>query len=472
MIFENHFDSFLKAYSDRSPMDQKRVTYILLIKIGLLGLFVSLFLIHYIFGMHAVHFIADIGGVISFAVSIYLLKINKEKAGATLVIWSLVAMTFVYSTLVDYCATGPVQFLRIYVTMLCVMGILVLSISVFTSFGSYRLLSVIFGAMLTLQAYIIVQHNGGWGIVTSEMWAYYFIALMTASLATLITHFISNLNRAMFAQNQQHAEIIKQHNLVLLQTVESQTHELKETNARLNDFAHIASHDLREPLRSISGFSTLLSEHLKQKGIDDKESLELLQFIVSGVRRMNDLIKDILTFSVMSKNKRHQAFEDINLQGLVQQLELDLHASLKTSHAKLEYANLPVIYGQRSLVNQLLLNLISNALHYSRKELNPHIIVSAYYQDDRIVVTVKDNGMGVPYDMRDKIFEPHFSHHQHRGAESTGMGLSICKRIVQFHKGDIWVESDGRTGTTFYCSFPAGTNILLTEETHLQSAQD
>lgn len=452
MIRKDPFNTILKAYLSAEPLEQKRLVYAVMVEIGMLTLFVGLTIIHYVFGMHAVHFIGDLGAIAFLLTSMYLLRQGREAEAGSLVIWGLVGIIFVYGVLVDRFATKHIEFLRLYVTLFSILGVYILIISIYKTFHRFFWIALIFNVIATLHMLTIVSHNGGMSTMTAENWSYYCAAIVTINVAAFVTYITSRYNNELSAENKLNIDKINQHNLNLNHLVDRQTSELKESNERLRSFAHIASHDLKEPLRSISGFVTLIEMHLRKNYPDDRALDEYMHFVTTSTKRMGTLITDILSFSKLDTRKKD--FEPVDLNEVVAHVLNHLDTIIHSRRAIIEYSGLPVVKGQANLIAQVFLNLISNAIKYGRPGEIPQIRIEAVQKHNSIEIAVRDNGIGMSSDTMSQIFKPYYWQNTETPEESTGMGLAICRKIIEFHDGLIWVESTVGEGSTFYVSFP------------------
>jgi signal transduction histidine kinase len=226
-------------------------------------------------------------------------------------------------------------------------------------------------------------------------------------------------------------------------------HELERSNADLERFAYVASHDLAEPLRTISGFTTLLSR--RYKGQLDREADEFIGFIEDGTRRMQELIRALLDLSRAGQSSNEPV--RVDLAASLAEVLNGLQAQIRDHDATVRADGLPAVTGDPAQVRQLLQNLIANAVKF-RSDAPPLVEVSAREADGgRIEVWVADNGIGVPPDQAERIFEPF--HRAAAGQEGTGIGLAVCARIVATHRGRIWAEPRKEGGTVFRFTLPA-----------------
>jgi PAS domain S-box-containing protein len=224
--------------------------------------------------------------------------------------------------------------------------------------------------------------------------------------------------------------------------------ELLRSNKELEHFAYVASHDLQEPLRMITIFTQLLS--IKYKDKLDQNAQEYIKFASNGAVHLQNQINDLLALSrIQTKGKE---FSIVNLNSVLEQAINRLMPGIEEKKARITTNQLASIIADELQMVQLLQNLIGNALKYS-KEI-PRIHVSSKEEEDYYLISVKDNGIGVEPQYSERIFQIFQRLHSKEEYEGTGIGLAICKRIVQRHKGKIWVESEPGNGSTFYFTIP------------------
>jgi light-regulated signal transduction histidine kinase (bacteriophytochrome) len=225
--------------------------------------------------------------------------------------------------------------------------------------------------------------------------------------------------------------------------------KLKISNKELEQFAYVASHDLQEPLRMVTSFTQLLERRYKNKL--DREADDYIGFIVEGSKRMKYLIDDLLEFSRLNTQVRE--FESVLLEIALEDVLRNLTASIAENNAQITHDPLPAIMGDPSQINQLLQNLITNAIKFHGDE-SPKIHISAVESGDEWIIGVSDEGIGIDPEHQEQIFRIFKRLHTREEYEGTGIGLAICKRIVDRHNGKIWVESELGKGSTFYFTIP------------------
>jgi light-regulated signal transduction histidine kinase (bacteriophytochrome) len=226
--------------------------------------------------------------------------------------------------------------------------------------------------------------------------------------------------------------------------------ELGRSNEDLQQFAFAASHDLQEPLRTVSTFVSLLEETAADK-LTTKER-GYLKYIAEGSQRMRALIGDLLRYSQVGQKPAATQLVDLNtvLTWVLQ----DLRERIAESGANITHDALPSVIGDKEQLGELLQNLIGNAIKYARPGVQPVIQVSAAKENQGWVIRVHDNGLGLDSDYFQTIFAP-FKRLHGKEIPGTGIGLAICRRVVEAHGGRIWVESVLALGSTFCFSLPA-----------------
>lgn len=225
--------------------------------------------------------------------------------------------------------------------------------------------------------------------------------------------------------------------------------DLKRSNTELEEFAYVTSHDLKQPLRTVNSFASLLKDHLNKKNVLDKETTQMLQFIIAGSKKMNLLITDLLAFAKLKKEV-DITFSKVNLAQLFNSVLFDLKDQLDTSGGLITVGLLPELAVIPVKMNQLFQNLISNAIKFRKKENKLEIRVSAEEKETHWEFTVKDNGIGIKKAHQEKIFAPFKKLHNSNEFEGSGIGLATCTHIVKLHNGHIWADSNFGQGTTFH----------------------
>ena len=222
-----------------------------------------------------------------------------------------------------------------------------------------------------------------------------------------------------------------------------------ESNLQLENFAHIASHDLKAPLNNILSFSGLLQKNSDGKLSPSEE--KFIAFIIEAAKNMRKTIHSLLQFSLVTNAKLE--ITSFNPSELLLELKRDLASTLSQKKATLQIAELPnSITGDVTLLREVFQNLILNGIKFIGKNTTPIIEISCEENKTHWIFSVKDNGIGIADEFKKKIFIMLQRLNTKKEYEGTGMGLSICKKIVEQHGGEIWVDSEVGTGSIFYFS--------------------
>jgi PAS domain S-box-containing protein len=225
--------------------------------------------------------------------------------------------------------------------------------------------------------------------------------------------------------------------------------DLERSNKELEQFAYVASHDLQEPLRMVSSYTQLLARRYKDKL--DQDANEFIDFAVDGANRMQRLINDLLMYSRVST--RGQPPEPVDTFSALGQAIANLGMAIDDNHAMISNDELPVVMADESQIVQVFQNLIANGIKFHGTEA-PRIHISAAEKGNEWVFSVRDNGIGIAPEYHSRLFVIFQRLHGHDQYPGTGIGLAVCKRIVERHGGRIWVESEADKGSTFYFTLP------------------
>ncbi|WP_333358475.1 PAS domain S-box protein [Microcoleus sp. herbarium14] len=227
------------------------------------------------------------------------------------------------------------------------------------------------------------------------------------------------------------------------------TEDLKRSNEELEQFAYVASHDLQEPLRAVTSYTQLLAQ--RYQGNLDAKADKYINYIVDGATRMQQLINDLLSYSRLGS--RGKNFEPADCNAAVQQSMCNLQIAIAETKAVITCDAMPSVMADESQLVQLFQNLIGNGIKFCRQDI-PLIHIAARRQESEWLLSVRDNGIGIDPEYADRIFIIFGRLHGRREYSGTGIGLAMCKRIVERHGGRIWVESQEGKGATFYFTIP------------------
>lgn len=234
-----------------------------------------------------------------------------------------------------------------------------------------------------------------------------------------------------------------------LRHLEVVNQKLVNSNQEMEQLVYAASHDLQEPLRTVTNYISLLQEDYS--GVLDETAEKYLHFIKRSAGKMQELIKDLLDYSRIGRNI---TLNDVDCKKLIQDVINEMNTTITENNAQISFKGLPALKGDETKLRQLFQNLISNAIKFRRKDVQPVITVTASEQDSMYLFSVKDNGIGINEKYIPKLFVIFQRLHSDKEYKGTGIGLATCKKIVLLHNGNIWVESKEGEGSTFYFLLP------------------
>ena len=229
------------------------------------------------------------------------------------------------------------------------------------------------------------------------------------------------------------------------------TKELERSNKELEQFAHVASHDLQEPLRKIIAFGDRLKSQAENTLDDD--SKDFLNRMQKAAYRMRELIENLLQYSTLTA--KEQEHTEIDLEDLINEVISDLEVRIQETSAKIEVGKLPRLYADKIQMQALFQNLITNSLKFRKKDIPPHVIIKSENKNNGLAeISLQDNGIGFDEKYLDRIFKPFQRLHTHTEYEGSGIGLTVCAKIVQVHGGKITAKSEPNKGSTFIITLP------------------
>ncbi|MGW0215699.1 sensor histidine kinase [Micromonospora chokoriensis] len=233
--------------------------------------------------------------------------------------------------------------------------------------------------------------------------------------------------------------------------LQKQAEELTRSNRDLEQFAYVASHDLQEPLRKVASFCQLLQR--RYAGQLDERADQYIAFAVDGAQRMQRLINDLLAFSRIGRLTT--GFVEVDLNKVMGDVAGQTEAARQYADAELTWTDLPVISGEEPLLTNLLANLVSNSIKFRRADVPSKVHVSARLVGAEWEISCEDNGIGIEPEFADKIFVIFQRLHSKDAYPGTGIGLAIVKKIVEYHGGRVWVDTDVPEGTAIRFTLPA-----------------
>ncbi|TWH66720.1 sensor histidine kinase [Micromonospora olivasterospora] len=250
--------------------------------------------------------------------------------------------------------------------------------------------------------------------------------------------------------------------------LQKQAEELTRSNRDLEQFAYVASHDLQEPLRKVASFCQLLQR--RYAGRLDERADQYIAFAVDGAQRMQRLINDLLAFSRIGRLTT--GFTEVDLNRVMGDVAGQTESARQYADAELTWDELPVIRGEEPLLTNLLANLVSNSVKFRRADVPPRVHVSARLVGDEWEISCRDNGIGIEPEFADKIFVIFQRLHSKDAYPGTGIGLAIAKKIVEYHDGRVWVDTETIEGTTIRFTLPALPEDVEAAEAAARAAEE
>lgn len=337
--------------------------------------------------------------------------------------WILTAFIFLLDILTPLGVAGGVPYVALVL------------LTLWSKNNQTPILAGIMGTVLTLMGFFLSDPP------STEVWIVWvnrILALFGIWTAVIIIR--------LYLQNQKKLQATQEQMQTFL---EQKNEELNRSNQDLEKFAFIASHDLQEPLRKVKAFVSRVQNSTYDR-LDEKEK-DYLERSMNGAVRMQGLIDDLLTFSRVGRNV--DLDQVVDLQIILKEVKDGLEQRLQETGGEIIFQDLPQIKGNKNLLYQLFQNLIQNALKFRSPERNPQIVVTSKNTGQQIIVSVQDNGIGIPNEDSEKVFGIFYRTNGSQKIKGSGLGLAICKKIAQLNGGKIWLESEEGKGTTFYIEF-------------------
>jgi signal transduction histidine kinase len=295
---------------------------------------------------------------------------------------------------------------------------------------------VVFGLSI---AYVLLHHGIGSAAVGEDVFAHTSMPWKWAAIHALFILALCVANIAVWHSSERVRQVAEGHRA-----------DLERSNAELEQFAYVASHDLNEPLRMIASYLKLLERRYGDELGDDGK--QFIDYSIEGAERMRTLIDDLLAYSRVGSSSG--PLKPVDLGKTVDLTLRALASSVDEAGAEVEVGELPVVRGEETQLGRLFQNLLSNAIKF-RDGRPPHVEVAAERNNGEWVFTIADNGIGIPAEQADRVFEMFGRLHTRDAYEGNGIGLATCRRIVERHGGRIWVEPTEGGGSTFRFTIPA-----------------
>lgn len=452
----NFTNYFLEGYESHSLEVQKKSRYIFFTALMMIVVMAISIPLHLAEGSGIFKYAGDLLGILGGFLALYFVHNKRVDVSAYVLIVSTLTLIIVHNIINDYLSPETFHYLRLYVT-LSQLFLIYLLLGLF-AFKREHIGSYIFAALMVLGAHftvIVVKSYGGFANVKPDMWVAYIVGNIGVIGCGYVSYLIFALSESLIEVAEKEATAAKKQTEELENIVAARTVELQHTNADLRQFAYVASHDLKEPLRMVSSFLGLIEKRLNGKVKEDQDLKEFITYAVDGTQRMDILINDLLSYSRV--NTRQKPFEKVNLNEVLDVVKINLKVMIDQTNAVVKCdKKLPTVKADLNQMIQLFQNLISNAIKYRDKNVVPVIGISSSRINNNFEIQVSDNGIGIAEEYFERIFQVFQRLHSRAEYEGTGVGLAICKRIVDRHGGKITVESKEGEGSTFIFDLPKG----------------
>ncbi len=450
--------SYLRDCYKDAPIDiQVKANYTFWTCFIIIIIFVISICAHIFEGAPVYKIIGDIVGIVLCIVSMILVLIGRVNLTSYLLFAGFLIILFIHNILNDYLVPEQATTLRLYVTGSQIGGIhLMLGLSTFKR--KYMLYSGLLSwLLLTIHGGIIIHHEFQWENISNFFWANYMVCCMGVVIFAIIAQNILYLSEQLIQNSEEKAQIIQAQNQQLASLIGKQNYELQVNNQDIEQFAYILSHDLKEPVRMMNSYTKLIRKELQKKQLVSEQPLsEYMDYVEGGSKRINEMIHYLTVYTRL--NKQFGNKERVYLQQVVHDACSNLKMLIDEYQAKISFDKLPSIYGYQPQLIRLFQNLIANAIRYKHPTRLPIIQINVSEQNNQeLLIAITDNGIGIaPKDQETifRLFQQGSNPPLTSKSKGTGIGLAICKKIVERHGGKIWITSVEEQGTTFYFTLP------------------
>jgi signal transduction histidine kinase len=451
-----YYNNKINQFSKASPDIYERARLVFNICIIALAVALISIVIHLFIDYKPHLILGDLVGLSCYSLALYLFSQKNITASTMLVAYGAIASLFIHTVVGDYLSAEILYPAKVYHTL--TMQVLVLLFVGILATHKKQIITISFISAFAVVLHLLVLILKGVPIDTN------FIAIATTisvemTLAALGIYFFYNFgNKTTLALKAQKAIVNKQNqaiteqNIHLEHKINNRTKALNDSHEKLKMFSYAVSHDVREPLRMISSFLGLIQRELKRPNLDRETIDEFAHFAIDGSQRLDAMINDLLIYNRLDNNL--EEVESVNLNDIIDIVQLNLQILIQDKKATINHCELPNIMANDSRMSLLFQNIISNAVKYSRRDELPFVNVCSKIKKDKIVFSIEDNGRGIDSNIINEIFRPFKRGNNSDDDKGTGIGLAICKKIVDNLNGTLEVESVIDKGSIFRIILP------------------
>lgn len=474
MMTLNFYQHKISLFSEESPEIVEKVRFTLFA--GICAIFVGIIsiAIHSVFNAEVHLIIGDLVGLLCYSIALLLLSPKRLVISLNLFVAGVIAAVSIHTIIGDYIMPENLSPFKVYHTLmiqllvLIFLGVVAITRKQVIFFSLISLLSIVLHFMVLIAQGVPTDNEFVATVITIIIEAFlaglginFFYSFSNRILSNLKNQksIIAEQNKAITEQN----EVIVEENTYLEQKINERTEALKLSNENLKMFSYAVSHDVREPLRMISSFIGLIKRELQRKQLDRETINEYAYFAVDGSQRLDAMINNLLIYTRLDKTKNRN-IELVDLNDVVEIVQLNLQILLREKNATVHFDNLPKIYANEGNMILLFQNMIANGIKYSRCNVAPIINITAQYKDDNTIINIKDNGRGIDENIIDHIFLPFKRGNNTDEEKGTGIGLAICKKIIENLQGNISVSSKPQEGSIFQIEIPKLPETVVEEE--------
>lgn len=445
---------FLEGFPFHEANERRLAGYLLTILLAMCCFF-TLGLFNHLFWVAEVPllYVGDMIGILGMLLALFTFRQKHVQRAGTITVLISINSMFFFNTFSELFYNTDAYQPRVYRTLVALIGLFFVVLAFQREQNKIWLFAGVSAMVMFLHCGMIYWRAPDPQEILQPMVEHLLIALVSILLTTIVSVNILGYLDELLLQREKDSSQIHDQNVVLESLVKQRTRALSSSNDRLQEFAHIVSHDLKEPLRTISGFVTLI-EHAIERGETNSEALrENLRYVKRGTVQMDALIADILSYSKL--NVGEHTLVEVSMNQVMDEAGKQVSSAIMESHAEFDIAYLPRVRGAERLLVQLMQNLISNAIKY--RDSSRPLLIRVWSEpegENMVRIYLSDNGIGIAPEYFDTIFVAFKRLHTKTEYEGTGVGLAICKKVVEIHGGEIRVQSKVGEGATFSFTLP------------------